>query len=208
MWLDTLWCVRFWYIFAAAAKPKRPYTARKKARKSPRKVKNFEEDFEEDIERFKSTGIRTKSHTVELCRLMMRTNDLATRSHPPSFWIWLPFRVYWSVMAFLIPAGPCQRSWPIGTTCWQRIIFIVRYFLHSEMMLQMPIDWANENQSKIWFYQMKIQEFAKFILFFFCLLQSRPNPNAGCKRFLGLLIKHNNFQALCLHFIYHPKLHV
>ena len=53
--------------------------ARKKQRKSPRKVKNFEDDYDEDIERFKTTGIRTKHHTVELCRLMFRTNDLANR---------------------------------------------------------------------------------------------------------------------------------
>ena len=34
----------------------------------------------------------------------------------------------------------------------------VKYFLHSEMILQMPIDLGNENQLKIWFYQMKIHE--------------------------------------------------
>ena len=33
-----------------------------------------------------------------------------------------------------------------------------KYFLHSEMILQMAIDWANESQIKIWFYQTKIHE--------------------------------------------------
>ena len=36
---------------------------------------------------------------------------------------------------------------------WNKI-----YFLHSEMILQMHIDWANENQLRKWFYQMKIHE--------------------------------------------------
>ena len=47
-------------------------------------IKNISPSFwlqyEEEIERFKASGgIRTKSHTVELCRLMMRTNDVASR---------------------------------------------------------------------------------------------------------------------------------
>ena len=33
-----------------------------------------------------------------------------------------------------------------------------KYLLHSEMILQMAIKWANWNQPKFWFYQMKIQE--------------------------------------------------
>ena len=32
------------------------------------------------------------------------------------------------------------------------------YFLHSEKIIQMPLNWANCNQSKIWFCQIKIQE--------------------------------------------------
>jgi hypothetical protein len=36
--------------------------------------------YEEEIERLKSTGIRTKTHTVELCRLMVRVTDLNTKT--------------------------------------------------------------------------------------------------------------------------------
>ena len=35
--------------------------------------------YDEEVERLKTTGIRTKTHTVELCRLMYRTTDLNTR---------------------------------------------------------------------------------------------------------------------------------
>ena len=43
---------------------------RRKKRRSPRKIKNFEDDYEneEELERFKLTGIRTKTHTLELTR--------------------------------------------------------------------------------------------------------------------------------------------
>ena len=52
----------------------------RRIRRTPRKIKNFETDeFEEEIERLKMTGIRTKSHTVELCRLMVRVTDTKTR---------------------------------------------------------------------------------------------------------------------------------
>merc|ERR1712141_652259 len=51
-----------------------------KIRTTPRKIKNFEKDeFEEEIERLKMTGLRTKNHTVELCRLMARAVDTKTR---------------------------------------------------------------------------------------------------------------------------------
>ena len=49
---------------------------------------------------------------------------------------------------------PHHVGWDIG----QDWFLLTKYFLHSEMMLQMPIVWANENQLKIWFYQMKIHE--------------------------------------------------
>lgn len=53
---------------------------RRRVRKSPRKIKNYEDDEEEEeIERFKTSGIRNQKHTVELCRLMVRTTDLNTR---------------------------------------------------------------------------------------------------------------------------------
>ena len=54
---------------------------RRKKRRSPRKIKNFEDDYEneEELERFKLTGIRTKTHTLELTRLMVRATDLNTR---------------------------------------------------------------------------------------------------------------------------------
>ena len=32
------------------------------------------------------------------------------------------------------------------------------YFLDSEKIIQMPLNWVNGNQSEIWFCQMKIQE--------------------------------------------------
>ena len=52
----------------------------RRIRRTPRKIKNFETDeFEEEIERLKMTGIRTKGHTVELCRLMVRVTDTKTR---------------------------------------------------------------------------------------------------------------------------------
>ena len=35
--------------------------------------------FEEEINHLKSTGIKTKAHTVELCRLMVRVTDLNTK---------------------------------------------------------------------------------------------------------------------------------
>ena len=34
----------------------------------------------------------------------------------------------------------------------------LKYFLHLEKIIQMPLNWANCNQSKIWFCQMNIQE--------------------------------------------------
>ena len=53
---------------------------KRRLRRAPRKIKNFETDeFEEEIERLKMTGIRTKGHTVELCRLMVRVTDTKTR---------------------------------------------------------------------------------------------------------------------------------
>ena len=43
-------------------------------------VKNFEtEDYDEELERLKATGIRTKDHTRDLCRRMIRTTDLNQR---------------------------------------------------------------------------------------------------------------------------------
>ncbi len=52
-------------------------TKSKLKRKSPRKIKNFEaDDYEEDLDKLKSTGIRTKAHTLELCRRMFQTTDL------------------------------------------------------------------------------------------------------------------------------------
>ena len=38
------------------------------------------------------------------------------------------------------------------------IHLVCKYFLHSEKIIQMPLNWANCNQSKIWFCQIKIQE--------------------------------------------------
>ena len=35
--------------------------------------------FEVEINHLKSTGIKTKAHTVELCRLMVRVTDLNTK---------------------------------------------------------------------------------------------------------------------------------
>ena len=53
---------------------------RRKRRRSPRKIKNYEEDDHDDeIESLKSSGIRTKAHTVALCRTMVRTTDLNAR---------------------------------------------------------------------------------------------------------------------------------
>ena len=53
---------------------------KRKLRKSPRKIKNYENyDEEEDLEKLTSTGIRTKVHTLALCRLMHRTTDLKTK---------------------------------------------------------------------------------------------------------------------------------
>ena len=53
---------------------------RRRLRRTPRKIKNFETDeFEEDIERLRMTGIRTKGHTVDLCRLMVRVTETKTK---------------------------------------------------------------------------------------------------------------------------------
>lgn len=53
---------------------------KRRLRRTPRKIKNFETDeFEEEIERLKMTGIRTKGHTVDLCRLMVKVTDSKTR---------------------------------------------------------------------------------------------------------------------------------
>jgi hypothetical protein len=35
--------------------------------------------YEEEIEHLKATGVKTKTHTVELCRLMVRVTDLNTK---------------------------------------------------------------------------------------------------------------------------------
>ena len=52
----------------------------RKLRKSPRKIKNYEaDDQEEELEKLTKTGIRTKLHTLALCRLMHRTTDLKTK---------------------------------------------------------------------------------------------------------------------------------
>ena len=60
--------------------PKQRKYNRRRLRRTPRKIKNFETDeFEEDIERLNMTGIRTKSHTVDLCRLMVRVTETKTR---------------------------------------------------------------------------------------------------------------------------------
>ena len=60
--------------------PKQRKYNKRRLRRTPRKIKNFETDeFEEDIERLKMTGIRTKSHTVDLCRLMVRVTETKTR---------------------------------------------------------------------------------------------------------------------------------
>ncbi|QQP54987.1 Uncharacterized protein FKW44_008011, partial [Caligus rogercresseyi] len=54
---------------------------RRRRRRSPRKIKNYEEIQDEDeIDRLKSSGIRTKNHTVELSRIMVRTTDTTSRS--------------------------------------------------------------------------------------------------------------------------------
>jgi hypothetical protein len=66
---------------ASKDKALRQIKMKRKKRKSPRKIKNFEDDYEneEELERFTVTGIRTKHHTLELCRLMVRTTDHNTR---------------------------------------------------------------------------------------------------------------------------------
>ena len=62
-------------IRALSPLPK-PRKIRKK-RRSPRKIKNFDaEDYEEELEKLKTTGIRTKDHTRDLCRRMIQTTDL------------------------------------------------------------------------------------------------------------------------------------
>ena len=38
------------------------------------------------------------------------------------------------------------------------------YFLHLEKIIQMALNWANGNQSEIWFCQIKIQEFCHLTL--------------------------------------------
>ena len=43
-----------------------------------------------------------------------------------------------------------QRDQPVWIFWFMLDLNIVRYFFHSEMILQMPIDWANKNQIKIW----------------------------------------------------------
>ncbi|XP_071745910.1 histone-lysine N-methyltransferase SETD2 [Lepeophtheirus salmonis] len=54
---------------------------RRRRRRSPRKIKNYEDvEDEDEIEKLKSTGIRTKNHTVELSRIMVRTTDTYSRS--------------------------------------------------------------------------------------------------------------------------------
>ena len=45
----------------------------------------------------------------------------------------------------------------------EKLVFRI-YFLHSEKIIQMPLDWANDNQSKIWFCQIKNQEFCHLTL--------------------------------------------
>ena len=57
-----------------------PKVRKVRKRRSPRKIKNFEtEDYDEELERLKATGIRTKDHTRDLCRRMIRTTDLNQR---------------------------------------------------------------------------------------------------------------------------------
>lgn len=58
--------------------PKPKKIRRKLRRKSPRKIKNYEaDDYEEDLlDKLKSTGVRTKAHTLELCRRMFQATDL------------------------------------------------------------------------------------------------------------------------------------
>ena len=61
-------------------KPPRKVRKLRKLRKSPRKIKNYEaDDQEEELEKLTKTGIRTKIHTLALCRLMHRTTDLKTK---------------------------------------------------------------------------------------------------------------------------------
>lgn len=64
---------------STAVAPAPPKIRRKyRRRRSPRKIKNFEADdyYEEDLDKLKSTGIRTKDHTLDLCRRMLKAIDL------------------------------------------------------------------------------------------------------------------------------------
>ena len=60
--------------------PKPKKIKRRKLRKSPRKIKNFEaDDYEEGLDKLKTTGIRTKDHTLALSRRMLQNPDLNTK---------------------------------------------------------------------------------------------------------------------------------
>ena len=60
--------------------PKPKKIKRRKLRKSPRKIKNFDaDDYEEQLDKLKSTGIRTKAHTLDLSRRMLQNPDLNTK---------------------------------------------------------------------------------------------------------------------------------
>ena len=67
-------------VKVASSLPKPKKMKRKKLRKSPRKIKNFDaDDHEEKLDKLKSTGIRTKDHTLDLSRMMLQNPDLNTK---------------------------------------------------------------------------------------------------------------------------------
>jgi hypothetical protein len=67
-------------VKVASSLPKPKKMKRKKLRKSPRKIKNFDaDDHEEKLDKLKSTGIRTKDHTLDLSRRMLQNPDLNTK---------------------------------------------------------------------------------------------------------------------------------
>jgi len=67
-------------VKVASSLPKPKKMKRKKIRKSPRKIKNFDaDDHEEKLDKLKSTGIRTKDHTLDLSRRMLQNPDLNTK---------------------------------------------------------------------------------------------------------------------------------
>ena len=72
---SPIWAVK---VAGPLSKPQKRKS--KKLRISLHKIKNFDaDDHEEKLEKLKSTGIRTKDHTLELSRMMLQNPDLNTK---------------------------------------------------------------------------------------------------------------------------------